>query len=44
MKTFFEDPILRIVLFDVCDLLTVSEPENPDDGDDSDTPIIGNNP
>ena len=42
MKTFFEDPILRIVLFDVCDVLTTS-PENPDDEDTSDdTPIIGN--
>ena len=43
MKTYFEDPILRIVLFDVRDVLTASEPENPDeDNFDDDTPVIGN--
>lgn len=42
MKSYFEDPILRLVLFDIRDLLTAS-PENPDDEDPgSDTPIIGN--
>ena len=42
MKSYFEDPILRIVLFDLRDVLTASS-ENPDeDGEDYDTPIIGN--
>ena len=41
MKAYFEDPTLRLVLFEALDVLTSSE--NPDDDDDSgDTPIIGN--
>ena len=45
MKRCFEDPILRLVLFDLTDVLTssVTEPENPDDDNPGgDTPIIGN--
>ena len=41
MKTYFEDPTLKIVLFDLYDVLTVSGGENPDDDDTGDdTPII----
>lgn len=42
MKQFFEDPTLRLVLFDLRDVLAGS-PENPDDGDDSELPTVGNN-
>ena len=42
MKTYFEDPTLRFVLFDVRDVLTASS-ENPDeDIPEPTTPIIGN--
>ena len=42
MKTYFEDPTLRIVLFDLRDVLTLSS-ENPDEDDPGgDTPFIGN--
>ena len=43
MNTYFEDPILRVVLFDLRDVLTSSstEFENPDEEDPGgDTPII----
>lgn len=40
MKQLFEDPTLRLVLFDMRDVLTAS-PENPDEEDpDSDLPPI----
>ena len=45
MKPYFEEPTLRFILFDVCDVLTSSptEPENPDDETPGgDTPFIGN--
>lgn len=43
MKRLFEDPTLRLVLFELHDVLTDSlEPENPDeDTPGGDTPIIG---
>ena len=42
MKSYFADPTLRLMLFDLRDVLTTS-PENPDDDDETgDTPIIGN--
>lgn len=45
MKLYFEDPTLRMVLFDLRDVLTTSptEPENPDeDNPGGDTPVIWN--
>lgn len=42
MKTYFEDPILRMIRFEAKDVLTAS-PENPDDENPGgETPIIGN--
>ena len=40
MKVYFEDPTLRLVLFEMHDVLTSSEnPDEggPDDGNDTDT-------
>ena len=42
MKLYFEDPTLRLVLFDLRDVLALS-PENPDEDDPGgDTPVIWN--
>ena len=42
MKLYFEDPTLRLVLFDLRDVLTMST-ENPDEDEPGgDTPFIPN--
>lgn len=42
MQPCFEDPTLRILWLDLRDVLTTSEPENPDEQQPGgDTPIIG---
>lgn len=40
MKQLFEDPTLRVVLFELNDVLTSSNPDEDDPG--GELPIIGN--